>query len=123
MKALVVDDSRVMRMLLSQMLKELGFEEVSQAKDGKEALAHLASHPDTQLALVDWYMPEMNGIELVEAVRADGSLNDVRLVMVTTESETEQIARALTLGANEYVIKPFTRDAMAGKLRTMGMSV
>ena len=123
MKALVVDDSRVMRMLLSRMLKEVGFTDVGQAEHGKDAMAYFSGNPDTRLALVDWNMPEMNGIELVEAVRKDASLNDVRLVMVTTESEMAQIERALALGANEYVMKPFTKDVIGDKLRLLGLNL
>ncbi len=118
MKALVVDDSRAMRMMLSNMLKELGFE-VSQAQHGKEGLTHLQGNPDTALALVDWNMPEMTGIEMVEAVRMEHGLNSVKLMMVTTESETAQVQRALTAGANEYVMKPFTKDVILEKLRLM----
>jgi two-component system, chemotaxis family, chemotaxis protein CheY len=121
MKALVVDDSRIMRMLLSQMLKEVGFTEVGQAQHGQEGLAYLTGHPDTNLALVDWNMPEMTGIEMVEAVRKDAALNDVKLVMVTTESESGNVERALTLGANEYVMKPFTKDVITSKLRLLGI--
>ena len=123
MKALVVDDSRVMRLILSQMLKDVGFTEVGQAQHGQEALAYFESNHDTQVALVDWNMPEMNGIELVEAVRRDHRLNDVRLVMVTTELEMAQIERALTLGANEYVMKPFTKDVIRDKLRLVGLAL
>lgn len=122
MKALVVDDSRAMRMMLSNMLKEIGFE-VSQAQHGKEGLAHLTGNPDTAFALVDWNMPEMTGIEMVEAVRKDAALNSVKLMMVTTESETSQVQRALGAGANEYVMKPFTKDVIVEKLRLLNVGV
>ena len=121
MKALVVDDSRAMRLMLSRMLQELGFE-VSQAGHGREALSHLQAHEDTDLALVDWNMPEMNGIELVEAVRSDARFSNLRMMMVTTETEMSQMARALGAGANEYVMKPFTRDVIADKLRLLGLT-
>ena len=123
MKALVVDDSRVMRMLLSQMLKEVGFADVSQAEHGGAGLTHLTGNTDTALALVDWNMPEMTGIEMVEAVRKNAALNNTKLVMVTTESESAQVERALTLGANEYVMKPFTKDVIAGKLKLLGFNL
>ncbi len=123
MKALVVDDSRVMRMLLSQMLKEVGFSDVAQAQHGREGLTHLTGNPDVQLALVDWNMPEMSGIEMVEAVRKESSLNATKLMMVTTESELSQVERALTLGANEYVMKPFTKDVITDKLRLLGFNL
>jgi len=121
MKALVVDDSRAMRLMLSRMLQDLGFE-VAQAGHGREALTHLQSHEDTDLALVDWNMPEMNGLELVEAVRQDTRFTHLRMMMVTTETEMAQMARALHAGANEYVMKPFTRDVIADKLRLLGLA-
>lgn len=123
MKALVVDDSRVVRMMLSQMLKDIGFTDVGQAQHGKEGLTYLTGNPDTQLALVDWNMPEMTGIEMVEAVRQNGALGSVKLMMVTTESEVSQVERALTLGANEFVMKPFTKDVIADKLRLLGFGL
>ncbi len=122
MKALVVDDSRAMRMMLSNMLKELGFE-VDQAQHGKEGVDYLTSHPDTRLALVDWNMPEMNGFEMVQAVRGNTELDNVRLMMVTTESEIARVEAALTAGANEYVMKPFTKDIIADKLRLLDISL
>lgn len=122
MKALVVDDSRAMRMMLSNMLKEIGFE-VSQAQHGREGLEHLTGNPDTKLALVDWNMPEMNGLEMVQAVRGNATLNDVRLMMVTTESEMSRVEAALSAGANEYVMKPFTKDIIAEKLRLLNVGV
>jgi two-component system chemotaxis response regulator CheY len=122
MKALVVDDSRAMRVLLSRMLEECGFQ-VAQAQHGGEGLSHLLQHPDTNLALVDWNMPEMTGIEMVEAVRKDQKLANVRLMMVTTESEMSQVERALAAGANEYVMKPFTKDAIVDKIRILGFGI
>lgn len=123
MKALVVDDARAMRMMLSGMLKDVGFTEVSQAANGKEGLDHLTAHPDTKLALVDWNMPEMTGIQMVEEVRKNDALKDTVLMMVTTESEMKNIEQALALGANEYAMKPFTKEIIADKLRLLGFSL
>jgi two-component system chemotaxis response regulator CheY len=120
MKALIVDDSRAMRLVLRQMLTALGFE-VAEARHGREALTFLQAHADTDVALVDWNMPEMNGLELVEAVRADASLTKLRLMMVTTETEIAHIQRALAAGANEYVMKPFSKDIIEQKLRLLGV--
>jgi two-component system chemotaxis response regulator CheY len=120
MKALVVDDSRAMRTILTKALKEAGFSDVAEAQHGKAGLDYLVSHPDTQLALVDWNMPEMTGIEMVEAVRREQALADVRLMMVTTETEMSHMQRALDAGANEYVMKPFTKDVITDKLRLLG---
>ena len=121
MLAIVVDDSRAMRLILRRIVGQLGFD-VIEAGDGKEALDALAGLDDLpQLALVDWNMPNMNGLEFVSAVRADARLREMTLVMVTTESEQSQIVRALAAGAHEYVIKPFTAGAMVEKLALLGL--
>ena len=119
-KALVVDDSRAMRMVLRQMLSEFGFD-VAEAVHGRDALSYLQSNPDTTLALVDWNMPEMNGLELVEAVRGDARLKDVRMMMVTTETEMSSVERAMRAGANEYIMKPFSKAAILEKLQMLGL--
>jgi two-component system, chemotaxis family, chemotaxis protein CheY len=121
MKALVVDDSRAIRMIVSQILKECGFE-VSEARHGREALAYLEANPDTELALIDWNMPEMNGLELLEALKADGRFTNLRRIMVTTETEMAQIEKAVNAGANEYVMKPFTKAVIEDKLRLIGLA-
>lgn len=120
-KALVVDDSRAMRMILSRTLAEAGFE-VAQAANGREALETMERDGAAiGLVLLDWNMPEMSGIEVVEQLRARRAFDGVRLVMVTTETEIEQMARALEAGADEYVMKPFTREAVEDKLRLIGV--
>jgi two-component system chemotaxis response regulator CheY len=119
MKALVVDDSRAMRMMLAQILGTCGFE-IAQARHGKDALTHLSANADTELALIDWNMPEMNGLELVRAVRANAAWSRIKLVMVTTENEMSHIEQALDAGADEYVMKPFTKDVLIDKLRLIG---
>lgn len=121
MKALVVDDSRAIRMILSQILKELGYE-VLQASDGREASQALTADPDISLMLVDWNMPEMNGYELVTWTRSQTAYNDVLIMMVTTETEVEQISKALEAGANEFVMKPFTKDVILDKLQMLGVA-
>jgi two-component system chemotaxis response regulator CheY len=121
-KALVVDDSRAIRIILTEMLEQLGYT-VSSASNGKLAAETLACTPDEgipELALVDWNMPDMNGIELVQHVRANSRYNHMQLVMVTTETQPEQMAAALTAGANEYVMKPFTADMIREKLLLIG---
>lgn len=120
MKALVVDDSRAIRSVLTGFLASSGFE-VAQAADGREALAYLGEHTDTRVALVDWNMPEMTGLELIEAVRADDRFAGLKLVMVTTETEMAHMQRAFAAGADEYVMKPFTREVIIEKLRLVGM--
>jgi two-component system chemotaxis response regulator CheY len=121
MHAMVIDDSRAMRLILKRIAGQLGFE-VSEAANGKEALDLLAAAQSTpELALVDWNMPEMNGLEFVTAVRADPRYRAMTLMMVTTEGEQSQIVRALAAGAHEYVIKPFTPDAIVEKLALLGL--
>jgi two-component system chemotaxis response regulator CheY len=120
MKALIVDDSRAMRLVLRQILSEIGID-VAEARHGREALTYLQAHPDTTIALIDWNMPEMNGLELVEAVRGDTRLDNLRLMMVTTETEMAHIQRALLAGANEYVMKPFSKGIIEDKLRLLGV--
>jgi len=120
-KALVVDDSRAVRMILSKTLRELGFE-VVQAANGLEALDVMARDGESvQLALVDWNMPEMSGIELVRRLRAQSRYDRLQLMMVTTETEIERITAALEAGANEYIMKPFSREVVEDKLRLLGV--
>jgi len=120
-KAMVIDDSRAIRMILGRALSQHGYE-VSTAGNGREALELLKAAPSSpNLVLVDWNMPEMNGLEFVKAFRADPQYDDVPLMMVTTETEIDQMVRALEAGANEYVMKPFTEDIIADKLRVLGL--
>lgn len=121
MRALIIDDSRATRTILGRILKEIGFE-VSEAGHGREALERLKESGPPDLALVDWNMPEMNGFEFVRAVRADHAYDSMCLMMVTTETEMEQVARALEAGANEYVMKPFTKDVILEKLDLLGIA-
>ncbi|HVQ95330.1 MAG TPA: response regulator [Mycobacteriales bacterium] len=121
MLAMVIDDSRAMRLILRRIAVQLGFE-VVEAGNGREALDLLnATDVVPSFALVDWNMPEMNGLDFVTAVRADQRLRSMTLMMVTTESEQSQIVRALAAGAHEYVIKPFTPDAIEEKLALLGL--
>jgi two-component system chemotaxis response regulator CheY len=115
MRALVIDDSRAMRAILRKTLTELGLE-VVEAGDGREGLERLRQAADPDLILVDWNMPVMDGLDFIKAVRADRAYDPVRIVMVTTETEQEQVIRALEAGANEYVMKPFTKEILAAKL-------
>jgi two-component system, chemotaxis family, chemotaxis protein CheY len=121
MRALVIDDSRAMRLILARIARQLGFD-VVEAGNGQEALDRL-EELDTvpELALIDWNMPVMNGLEFVSAVRRDTKYKAMTLMMVTTESEQSQIVRALAAGAHEYVIKPFTPDAIVEKLALLGL--
>ena len=120
---LVIDDSRAMRLILRRIVTGLNFE-VVEAGNGREAMDRLEElEAGPELALIDWNMPEMNGLEFVTAVRADKRYRAMTLMMVTTESEHGQIVRALAAGAHEYVIKPFTPDAIVDKLVMLGLIV
>lgn len=120
-KALVVDDSKSIRMILSRTLEELGWT-VLQAPNGKEAISLLDAQPEpAKLVLIDWNMPEMNGLELVRHIRERNRFAASKLMMVTTETEVEQMMTALAAGANEYVMKPFTKDIIHSKLRLLGL--
>lgn len=120
-RALVIDDSKAMRSILARMLHGLGYE-VVEAANGREALERLQIGGKVDLALVDWNMPEMNGLEFVRAVRAEHIHDGILLMMVTTETEMENVVRALAAGANEYVMKPFTQEVILEKLRIFGMA-
>ncbi len=108
-------------MILGRTLNRFGYE-VCSAANGREALDMIvAQNLDLSVILVDWNMPEMNGLDFVKAIRADPKYCDVPLMMVTTETEIEQMYRALEAGANEYVMKPFTDEVIADKLRLLGV--
>jgi len=112
-----VDDSRTLRIMMGRLLKDAGYQ-IGEAGNGAEAWAELSSSPAKyELALVDWNMPVMTGIELVRKLRADRRFAPLRIVMVTTETELSQMSVALEAGANEYVTKPFTKDMLLDKLR------
>jgi two-component system chemotaxis response regulator CheY len=118
-RALIVDDSRAMRMILASMLREMQFE-TFEAENGVQGLARLQELPSVDLALVDWNMPEMNGLELIRAIRQRPEYRKLCIVVVTSEAEQNHILRAMTAGANEYVTKPFEKQAMLDKLQFLG---
>lgn len=115
MRALIVDDSKPVRMVLGRMMKALGYTTV-EACNGSEALTKIAQEGPFEIGLFDWNMPVMTGFELLQSVRAQPALAAMRVVMVTTETEAERVESALAAGANEYLMKPFSQDALAAKL-------
>jgi len=120
-KALVVDDSRAVRMILANTLRELGFE-VCEAANGREAIEVIeADKTAVTLVLADWNMPEMSGMDLLKRLRQDPALSSLVVVMVTTETELDQMAAALEAGADEYVMKPFTKEILVEKLELVGV--
>lgn len=118
MRALVIDDSRAMRMIIRTALQDLGYT-CEEAADGKEALGVLQESGPFDIALVDWNMPVLNGLEFVKAVRQGHAHDAMKLMMVTTEVETSQVCKALEAGANEYLMKPFTKDVLKDKLQML----
>lgn len=115
MRAMVVDDSKAMRTILKRLLGECGYTDILEAGNGREGLEAMQSGAP-ELALVDWNMPEMSGIEFVAAVRANQEWNNVILMMITTETSIDKIQEALATGADEYVMKPFTKEVLLEKL-------
>lgn len=120
MHALVVDDSSAMRAFLRLILRDVGFE-VAEARNGREGLERLYANGAPDLVLLDWNMPEMNGFEMLQKMRASSALRGTRVMMVTTETELAEMSRALGAGADEYVMKPFTRDVILDKLQILGL--
>lgn len=115
MKILVVDDFSTMRRIVRNLLKELGFTNVDEAEDGVVALQKLKSG-GFEFVVSDWNMPNMTGIELLRAIRADESLKTLPVMMVTAEAKKENIIEAAQAGANGYVVKPFTAATLEEKL-------
>lgn len=120
MRVLVVDDSRAIRRIIGEIMKQLDFE-VSEAGNGIEALQCLEEFGAPDLVLVDWNMPEMNGLDFIKAVRAIPNYSDLPLMMVTTETEMERMAQAFMAGVNEYVMKPFDKATILDKLQLLGI--
>lgn len=119
MKIMVIDDSTTMRLIIARTLKELGHE-VVQAADGKQGLEASRAQEGLSAMFVDWNMPEMNGYDFVVAARADAKLKGVPIVMVTTENEAANVQKAIQAGANQFIMKPFTKEAIQEKLGLLG---
>ncbi|OGS75799.1 MAG: histidine kinase [Gallionellales bacterium GWA2_55_18] len=115
-KFLVVDDFSTMRRIVRNLLKELGFSNVQEAEDGVEALAKLRAN-EFDFVVSDWNMPNMTGIELLRAIRADDKLKHLPVLMVTAEAKKENIIEAAKAGASGYVVKPFTAATLDEKLK------
>ena len=121
--ALVIDDSKAMRMILGKHLKEWGYE-VLPAENGREGFEQLELHrEEVDLILVDWNMPVMNGFEFVEEVRKDEQYRDKKIVMVTSETEPGKMVKVLMAGLDEFVMKPFTQEILRDKLKLIGVQL
>ncbi len=117
MKILVVDDFSTMRRIVRNLLKELGFANVTEAEDGVDALNKLRSEGNFEFVVSDWNMPNMTGIELLRNIRADAALKHLPVLMVTAEAKRENIIEAAQAGASGYVVKPFTAATLDEKLK------
>ncbi len=117
MKFLVVDDFSTMRRIVRNLLKELGFTNISEAEDGADALNKLRTEGNFEFVVSDWNMPNMTGIDLLRAIRADANLKHLPVLMVTAEAKRENIIEAAQAGASGYVVKPFTAATLDEKLK------
>ncbi|MBI3603494.1 MAG: chemotaxis response regulator CheY [Nitrospirae bacterium] len=115
MKIMVVDDMSTMRRIVKNILKQLGFANLDEAENGQEALAKLKADK-FGFVVSDWNMPVMSGIELLRAIRADGDLKDIPVLMVTAEAQKENIVEAAQAGVSNYVVKPFTAETLQEKM-------
>jgi two-component system, chemotaxis family, chemotaxis protein CheY len=123
MKMLIVDDSKAMRTFLSYVAKELSFAttEAVDGRDGLDTLIRNDPREPFQIALVDWEMPRMNGLEFVQTVRRNRDFADLKLMMITTLNSMDRVTAAIEAGANDYLMKPVTKEMLADKLQILGM--
>lgn len=122
MKVLLIDDSSTARSLLKRIFAEIGGWEVLEAANGREALDYLGNSETIDLMCIDWNMPVMNGIEFLKVAKQLPLYVDTWKMMVTSETEMENISEAMVSGANEYVMKPFNKDSILAKLEIMGLN-
>lgn len=121
MRALIVDDSRAIRSVLSRYMKDLSLE-VSEAGDYDQAMAAMHDHADIAVVLLDWNLPGKSGFDILCSIRAETVWNAIPVIMCTTETEFAQVQKALEAGANEYVMKPFSRLVIMEKLGLCGLT-
>jgi len=114
-KILVVDDFSTMRRIVKNILKQIGYTEIDEAEDGNGALAKLRQDK-YDLIVSDWNMPNMTGLDLLKAIRADGALNGIPVLMVTAEAKKENVVEAIKAGVNNYIVKPFTAEVLREKI-------
>ena len=115
LKVLVVDDMSTMRRIVKNVLKQIGFSDMVEAENGQDALNKLKAG-DIGFIVSDWNMPVMQGIDLLRAVRADAELKHLPFLMVTAEAQKDNIIEAVQAGVSNYVVKPFTAEALQAKL-------
>jgi len=114
-RILVVDDMSTMRRVIKSILNQLGYSNIEEAENGKDALSKLSSS-NYDFVLTDWNMPEMDGLELVKTIRQDPNLKDLPILMVTAEAKKENVLEALKTGVNNYIVKPFTAEILKEKI-------
>jgi two-component system, chemotaxis family, chemotaxis protein CheY len=116
-KVLIVDDMLTMRKIVSKVLKEIGFSDITEACDGKDAWQKVITAPEPfGLIISDWNMPNMTGLDFLKQVRADQKFSKTPFLLVTAEAEQHQVAEAIKSGVDQYVIKPFSQDNLKTKL-------
>jgi len=116
MRMLLIDDSVTMRRIQKTQITSLGITDILEAGDGQEALGILKSNMPVDMVLLDWNMPVMDGMAFLKTVRADATFKDVKIIMCTSESEKSKVVEALKSGANNYIVKPFTPEALKEKI-------
>ena len=121
-KALLVDDAKVVRISLGRIMTTLGFE-VLEAENGQVAQEQMQLHDDISVVLLDWNMPVMNGYDFLVALRSDAKyITEPRVIMVTTETGMPSMLKALSAGADEYIMKPFDKEMVMDKLDIVGVA-
>ena len=115
---LVVDDYPNMRLMLKNMLRQIGFRDVYMAEDGSSALVQLGER-GFRLIISDWNMAPMTGFQLLKEVRADEKLKETKFILVTAESKTENVIAAKQAGVNNYIVKPFNAETLKTKLKAV----
>ncbi|MGH7165573.1 MAG: response regulator [Nitrospiraceae bacterium] len=118
LRIMVVDDVSTMRRIVTNILKQLGFTNIEEAENGKEALVKMQAQR-YGCVIADWSMPVMSGLELLKAIRADTALKDIPVLMVTAEAQKDSIVEAVQAGATNYIVKPFTAAVLQERMDTM----
>lgn len=123
MKSIVIDDSRTVRKMLCHYMQSLDIETM-EAEDGCDALSLLGTEDPSsiEIALVDWDMPRMSGIEFLKEIRSCSEFSHLKVMMVTSHNKPEDLMRAIELGANEFLMKPFDEDMFRDKMRILGLA-
>jgi two-component system chemotaxis response regulator CheY len=115
MKILIAEDFATMRRIIKNVLRQAGYQQIVEADDGATALRKLKSD-DIGLVIADWNMPNMTGLDLLKAMRNDGTLKHIPFLMVTAEAKKDNIIEAIQSGASNYLVKPFTPDKLREKI-------